>query len=66
MNRSNPIEPIKLPIETKRRLEAMGKDIEATEKALVVMKDLGLDTQTLDEKLEWSKKVRETLLAKFS
>lgn len=66
MVKDKPIEPIKLPAETKRRLEEMDRELKAAESALAVMKDLGLDTKTLDDKLEWSKKVREQLLEKFS
>lgn len=66
MTKDNPIESIKLPVETKRRLEEMGDDITKTEAALVVLKDLGIETITLQEKLDFSKKVRTTLLEKFS
>ncbi len=66
MAKDKPIEPIKLPAETKRRLEAMDKELADTESALAVMKELGIDTTTLQEKLDFSKKVRVTLLEKFS
>ena len=54
-----------LPKEMVERLKAGGADIEKAEVALAALKKLGMDTKVIEEKLEWSKMARETLLSEF-
>jgi len=59
-------EPIfKLPAEMKARLETTNTDIEKAQKAIEVMKSLGMDVSEMQDKLNWAKQVRETLLKEF-
>lgn len=50
----------------KRRLEDSKADIETAEASVKILKDLGMDTKDMDEKIAWSKQVRETLLKEFA
>jgi len=60
-------EPIfKLPKEMTDRMQQGSEDIAKAQKAIDVMKSIGMDVTELQEKLDWSKKVRETLLKEFS
>lgn len=63
-NNVNPI--IKLPPESKKSLEALSGDLEAAEAAIASLDKLGMDTVDMKQKLEWAKKVRETLLSDFT
>lgn len=47
------------------QLEGMDASITQVEKAIETMKTLGMDTRDIEEKLTWSKEVRETLLKQF-
>jgi hypothetical protein len=59
-------EPIfKLPPEMKARLDTASTDIEKAQKAIEIMKSLGMDTTEIQDKLNWAKTVRETLLKEF-
>ncbi len=61
------LEPLfRLPAETTRKLVAQESDIEKARKALATMKELGMDTTDLEEKLNWAAKVRETLIKEFA
>uniref|UniRef100_A0A6H1ZP69 Uncharacterized protein n=1 Tax=viral metagenome TaxID=1070528 RepID=A0A6H1ZP69_9ZZZZ len=61
------VEPIfKLPPEMIARMKTTGEDIDKAEKAVKVMKDLGMDVAEMEERLTWAKKVRETLLKEFA
>ena len=50
----------------KKRLEDSKADIKAAEASVKILKDLGMDTKDMDEKIAWSKQVRETLLKEFA
>ena len=50
----------------KKRLEESKADIEAAEASVKILKDIGIDTKDMDEKIAWSKTVRETLLKEFA
>jgi len=56
---------LRLPEDTKRRLVDLEGTIKRTEEALATMKKLGMDVSVLEERLEWAKTVRETLLKEF-
>lgn len=61
------IDPIiKLSPEAKQRLIDSEGDIERAEHSLKIIRELGMDTRELDEKLAWSKTVRATLLKEFT
>ena len=61
------VEPLfKLPADITRKLTAQENDIEKARKALATMKELGMDTKDLEEKLDWAAKVRETLIKEFA
>jgi len=57
---------IELTPEMKKRLETSKVDIERAEASVKVLKDLGVDTKDMDEKIKWSKQVQETLLKEFA
>jgi hypothetical protein len=44
----------------------MTPDIDAAKKAMATMKELGMDTKELEERLAWAEKVRTTLLREFA
>jgi len=50
----------------KKRLEDSKADIDNAEASVKILKDLGMDTKDMDEKIAWSKQVRETLLKEFT
>ena len=50
----------------KKRLEDSKADIDTAEASVKILKDLGMDTKDMDEKIAWSKQVRETLLKEFA
>ena len=56
----------RLPPEVTRRLTAQEDELVKARKALAVMKELGMDTKELEDKLAWSEKVRKTLLTEFA
>ena len=56
---------IKLPPETRLRLEDLESEIAAAEKAIKTLEELGLDIRPLQDKLDWSKKVSTALLREF-
>lgn len=61
------LEPVlKLPAEMKERLETMKGDVRRARHGIKVMKELGVDTTEIEEKLEWADKVRATLLTEFT
>lgn len=57
---------IKLTPAMKKRLVDSGADIEEAEKWTQILKDVGMDTKDMDEKIAWSKQVRETLLKELA
>ena len=56
----------KLPKEVSTRLTDLKGDIDKAEKAIGVLRSLGMDTKDIEDKLAWSKQVRETLLKEFA
>ena len=56
----------KLSPEMKARLTKMEGEIEGAEKAIGVIKSLGLDVTPLEEKISWARDVRKALLTEFS
>lgn len=56
---------LKLTPETKTRLEGRAKELKEIRRSIKVLKELGMDTSEIDSKLEWSEKVRTTLLKEF-
>lgn len=57
---------IKLTAEDKKKLEVLQTDIERGEKGVSALKEMGIETKELAEKIEWAKKAREVLLRDFS
>lgn len=55
-----------LPKEMQDRMKGAAVDFEKAQKAIEVMKTLGMDVRELQDKLEWAKGVRETLLKEFT
>ena len=56
---------IMLTDEEKKQLNALSGDIEKGEKSISIMKDLGMDVKTLEERLVWAKTARDVLLKEF-
>ena len=56
---------VTLPPEMKKKLMEAEGDLERAGHGIEVMKKLGMDTKELEDKLEWSKTVRKTLLEEF-
>ena len=50
----------------KKRLTDAKGELDRAEKAMAIMEELGMDTREIREKLDWSKKVRETILKEFA
>ena len=59
------VSALTLPVETVAGLTTMEEDIKVARHELDVLKKLGLDVTMLEEKLDWSEKVRTTLLTEF-
>ncbi len=60
------VEPLfKLPPEMIKRMESANIDMDKAQKALDVMKSLDMDVRELQDKLDWAKNVRITLLKEF-
>ena len=53
---------VQLNPEVRKRIEEMGPLIEQSEKSIASMKELGLDTKGLEDRLAWAKKARAILL----
>jgi len=56
---------IKLTAEDKKKLQALQSDIERGEKGVAALKEMGIETKDLEEKIEWAKTAREVLLREF-
>jgi len=50
----------------KKKLLELDKDIERGDKALVALKELGINVTEIEDKLSWAKKAREVLLKDFT
>lgn len=57
---------IKLTAEDKKKLQALQSDIERGEKGVKALKEMGIETKELEEKIGWAKKAREVLLRDFT
>ena len=55
-----------LPKEMLDRMAKGKEDMDKAQKAIDVMKSLGMDVKELQDKLDWAKSVRETLLKEFA
>lgn len=55
----------RLPSETKARMTQAQDDIAKAEHMAAVLKEVGMDTTELEEKLSWVKKTRAILLREF-
>jgi len=60
-----PIPIVKLSPEHKDKMIRAEDDIERVLHAVGVLKELGMDTKELEEKMNWVKKTREILLREF-
>ena len=56
---------IKLTAEDRKHLDALSGDIERGEKAINLMKELGMDVKDLEAKLKWATTARDVLLREF-
>jgi len=57
---------IKVTPEVKARLEGTIEETAGIRKAIVSLKELGMDTTAIEEKLEWAEKARDILLRDFT
>jgi len=57
---------IKITPEIKARLEGTIEETIGIRKAIASLKELGLDTAAIEEKLEWAEKARDILLRDFT
>lgn len=48
--------------EMRERFEKFGKDEERVKRQIAALKEIGIDTAPLEEKLEWASRVRQTIL----
>ena len=51
---------------TLKNLEDIGAELDAAEKALAPMEELGMDTSRLRERIEWGKKARQVMMEHFT
>jgi len=56
---------LKLTPETKKRLEGQATKVKGIQKSIKILKDLGMDTSEISDKMAWAEKVRTTLLKEF-
>lgn len=54
-----------LPADARARLTAMESDLEASKKAIEVLRKLGMNVSELDEKITWAEETRNVLLREF-
>ena len=64
MAKTNPEKLNLLTSEQRQKLQALGGQIDAAEKRLGLLKELGLGVSDLEDKLRWAKKRRDILLDK--
>ena len=55
-----------LPPEMRDRLTGLRSDVKKARHGIKVMKEMGMDTSMIEEKLDWAEKVRTTLLKEFT
>jgi len=64
-SRGNPAEAaplVELTEEARKHIDAMKAEIDASEKNLDGLEELGLDVSRLREKIDWARKAREVIL----
>lgn len=66
MAKKEPELPIKLTDEDKKMLRDLEIDIERAKKASKALKEMGVDTTSIDDKIAYSEKARNILLEEFS
>ena len=59
------INRFKLPDEVRRSMEKEAPEIAKADQALDVMRKLGMDVSELEDKLNWAKNIRKTMLEEF-
>lgn len=57
---------VKLPAEVKAKLGTMERDISGARRGIAALKEMGMETRALEDRLEWAEGVRKTLLKEFS
>jgi hypothetical protein len=57
---------VKLPPEVQARLGNLKKEIEGARRGIEALKNMGMDTRALEDRLEWAEGVRKTLLNEFT
>jgi len=55
-----------LPPEMKDRLTGLRSEVQKAKHGIKVMKEMGMDTKDIEEKLDWAESVRDTLLREFT
>ncbi len=63
---SNTAPLVKLPAEAVQKIRDMQVDIDKAKRAIEALRDLGLVTKDLEDKLAWAEKARDVLLKQFS
>ncbi len=56
---------IKLPANIKQSLTDLTGTVKKARHDIAVMKKLGMDTRSLEDKLDWAENARKTLLSEF-
>ena len=57
---------IKLPKDMATDLVGLETELKRARKGIAALKEMGMETDALEEKLVWAEHVRETLLKEFS
>jgi len=65
MTSSNDRLRIKIPAESKTRLENFGEDFAEVERALQALEKTGMDTTAIKDKLQWARDTADILLKEF-
>lgn len=58
--------PIKLPEEIAKALREQEAVIEDTRRKLAALKEVGLDTKPIEDKLDWADNARKVMLKEFT
>lgn len=65
MAKKEVVDLMKLPPAIRSNLENMDAEIKTAKKSIGVLKKLGMDVRTLEDKLNWAEEVRSTLITEF-
>jgi len=57
---------VKLPDDMKVRLGKMKDEISGARRGIAALKNMGMETRALEDRLEWAEGVRKTLLSEFT